>query len=69
MINCLLILLFDMSNSSSKGKQKVLIIENLEVVSLLNENHLLAMVVSKHGISKCTIINVKRAARNYDSML
>ena len=43
MIYCLLMVLFDMANLSSKGKQKVLI---LETVSLLDKNHSLAVVAS-----------------------
>ena len=49
-----------MADSSSKGKQKVLIIENFESNSLLDENHSVAVVVSKYGIGKCTIIIMKR---------
>ena len=38
----------------------MLIIKTLEIVSLLDENHSLAVVVSEHEIHKCANINVKR---------
>ena len=34
----------------------------IEIISLLDENHSLAVVVSKHTIGKCTIIIIKRPA-------
>ena len=52
------IVCYDMANSSGKGKQKVLIM--VKIVSLIDEDHSLTVVVSKQGIGRCTIISIKR---------
>ena len=46
---------------SDKRKRKVLTIdEKLENFSLLNNNHSLAAIASKHGIGKSTVSDIKR---------
>ena len=46
---------------SDKRKRKVLTIhKKLEIVSLLNNNHSLAVIASKYGIGKSTISDIKR---------
>ncbi len=48
------------ANLSNKRKQKVLTIdEKLEIVSLLNNNHSLAVIASKYGIGKSTVSDIK----------
>ena len=45
---------------SDKRKQKVLTInENLQIVSLLNNNHSLAAIASNCGIGKSTVSDIK----------
>ena len=50
-----------MANSSGKGKQKVLIM--VKIVSLIDEDHSLTVVVSKQGIGRYIIISIKRDCR------
>ena len=48
------------ANSSEKHKQKVLTIaKKLEIISLLDENHSLAAIVSKDGIGRSTVSDIK----------
>ena len=51
---------------SNKRKRKVLTIdEKLEIVSLLNNNHLLAAIASKYGIGKSTISDIKQDQQKF----